>query len=132
MIGQIFNAKEFTTKLKATIQSTGKLGFTAETISQLSLNTDCSIVIAPDSDDNHILYMGVCRTLQDNAFAVLKSGIYFYLNTKQLFDRLDINYSRATVMFDLSRFEEGDSELGAECYKMTMRTNMHKKNDDKN
>ncbi|MCR4664440.1 MAG: hypothetical protein K5660_03645 [Paludibacteraceae bacterium] len=130
MIGQIFNAKEFTTKLKATIQSTGKLGFTAETISQLQLTTDCSILIAPDSESKHILYMAVLRTQDDTAFPVLKSGNYVYLNTRQLFDKLGVNYSNATVMFALSHFEEGDSQLGGDCYKMTMRTNNRKTPDN--
>ena len=130
MIGQIFDAKDFATRLKVTIQSTGKLGFTAGTTNQLALDTSCSILIAPDSDDSKVFYMGVCRTLQDNAFAVLKSGSYYYLNTKQLFDKLGVKYSHATVMFDLSRFEEGDKVLGCECYKMTMRVNPHK-NDEK-
>lgn len=126
MIGQIFNAKDYTTRLKATIQSTGKLGFTAETISQLELNPNCSIFIAPDSDDEQTLYMGVCRHLDENAFPVLKSGIYYYLNTKQLFDKLGVRYVNATVMFDLARFEEGDAVLGCECYKMSMRTSARK------
>ena len=126
MIGQVFNAKEFTKKLKATIQATGKLGFTADTISQLQLTTDCSILIAPDSDDSQVLYMAVLRTIDESAFAVLKSGSYLYLNTKQLFDRLCIRYTKSTVMFDLSRFQEGDSVLGGECYKMTMRANPKK------
>ena len=121
MIGQIFNAKEFTTKLKVTIQSTGKLGFTADTISQLQLTTDCSVLIAPDSDSKQILYMAVLRTQNETAFPVLKSGNYYYLNTKQLFDKLGFSYTTGTVMFDLSRFEEGDSQLGGDCYKMTMR-----------
>ena len=126
MIGQIFNAKEFTMKLKATIQATGKLGFTADTISRLQLSTDCSILIAPDSEDAQVLYMAVLRTIDESAFAILKSGSYLYLNTKQLFDRLGIRYTKSTVMFDLSRFEEGDAVLGGECYKMTMRTNPKK------
>ncbi len=121
MIGQIFNAKEFTTKLKVTIQSTGKLGFTADTISQLQLTTDCSVLIAPDSDSKHILYLAVLRTQDETAFPVLKSGNYYYLNTKQLFDKLGFIYTNGTVIFDLSRFEEGDSQLGGDCYKMTMR-----------
>ena len=130
MIGQVFNAKEFTKKLKATIQATGKLGFTADIISQLQLTTDCSILIAPDSDDSQVLYMAVLRTIDETAFAILKSGSYLYLNTKQLFDCLGIQYTKSTVMFDLSRFQEGDSVLGGECYKMTMRTNPKKASDN--
>lgn len=130
MIGQIFNAKDYTTRLKATVQATGKLGFTAETISQLKLNTDCNILIAPDSDDKMTFYMSVQREENENGFPVLKSGSYFYLNTKQLFDALAINYTTATTIFDLSRFEEGDTIMQGECYKMTMRTISKKTNED--
>ena len=122
MIGQIFKAKEFTKKLKATIQSTGKLGFTADTISQLQLSAECSILIAPDSESREVLYMAVLRSMNEDAFPVLKSGNYYYLNTKQLFDTLGYQYRKSTVMFDLARFEEGDAQLGGECYKMIART----------
>ena len=130
MIGQIFNAQEFTKKLKATIQATGKLGFTADTINQLQLTSDCSILIAPDSEDTGILYMAVLRSPNETAFPILKSGSYLYLNTKQLFDSLNVKYTKSTVMFDLSRFQEGDAVLGGECYKMTMRINTRKSSDN--
>ena len=54
----------------------------------------------------------------------MSSGVYLYLNTKQLFDDMGIDYSEKwTVMFDLSRFKEGDELMGCECYKMQMRRN---------
>jgi hypothetical protein len=121
MIEQSFNAKDFTTKLKATIQRTGKLGFTAETISQLQLNSDCSILIAPDSDDKKVFYLGILREHREDAFTVLSAGKYIYLNTKQLFDKIKIDYVKSNFIFDMERFEDGDEVMGAECYKMKAR-----------
>ena len=40
MLGQIFDAKELTQRLKATVQRTGKLGFTAETLDVLQIKQD--------------------------------------------------------------------------------------------
>ncbi len=124
MLTRTFNAKEYTLRLKATIQATGKLGFTAETIKTLSLTPECSIVIGPDDVNKEIMYMGVARTRRDDAFPVMSAGQYLYLNTKQLFDDLNLDYSSQwTVMFDLSRFKDGDEIMGCECYKMQMRRN---------
>lgn len=124
MLTRTFNAKEYTLRLKATIQATGKLGFTAETIKTLGLTPECSILLGPDDENEEIYYMGVLREKREDAFAVMSSGVYLYLNTKQLFDDMGIDYSeRWTVMFDLSRFKEGDELMGCECYKMQMRKN---------
>lgn len=124
MFSKTFNAKNYTLRLKATIQATGKLGFTAETIKTLDLTTDCSVVIAADDDNQDVMYMGIARDRREDAFPVMSSGSYLYLNTKQLFDDLDIDYSvRWTVMFDLTRFKDGDELMGCDCYKMQMRKN---------
>lgn len=122
MIGPIFNAKDLTQRLKATIQMTGKLGFTQDTIDQLRINQERSIVMAPDVEDTNILYMCVLDTKPEFAFPILKSGPYFYLNTKQLFDKLEMDYQKNVIIFDLSRCEKYDEEIGGECYKMTARS----------
>ncbi|MBR2265687.1 MAG: hypothetical protein IJ882_03285, partial [Paludibacteraceae bacterium] len=95
-----------------------------ETIKTLDLTTDCSVVIAADDDNQDVMYMGIAREHREDAFPVMSSGSYLYLNTKQLFDDLDIDYSvRWTVMFDLTRFKDGDELMGCDCYKMQMRKN---------
>lgn len=123
MIIKKFNAKEYTLKLKATIQATGKLGFTQETIKTLELTPDCSVLIGQDEEQPGNFYMGVLRELREDAFPVIASGQYVNLNTKQLFDELGLDYTRWTIMFDLYRFKEGDEDMGCECYKMVMRKN---------
>lgn len=121
MIAKRFNAKEFTVRLKATIQGTGKLGFTADTIETLRLTPECSIYLAPDDENKKVMYMGVLRQRMEDAFPVLSSGKYFYLNTTNLFKSLKLDYEHKVYMFDLSRFEEGDEPMEAECYKMDLR-----------
>ncbi|MCQ2339648.1 MAG: hypothetical protein MJZ79_02555 [Paludibacteraceae bacterium] len=122
MIGQIFNAQELTQKLKATIQRTGKLGFTAETIDTLKLKGAPAYVrIAPDTEDKNLYYMAVVREEVSDGFKVCHSGDYVFLQTKQLFDKINLDYAKWNIMFDLARFEEGDTFLGGECYTMALR-----------
>ncbi len=121
MIANIYNAKQLTQKLKATIQRSGKLGFTAETIDQLKLSNEVSIRIASDDTRKDILYMAVVPRACEDAFPVIKTGIYFYLNTKQLFDEIRMDYTKFNIMFDLTRCSEADEAIGGECYKMTAR-----------
>lgn len=123
MIIKKFNAKEYTSKLKATIQASGKLGFTQETIKTLELTPDCSVLIGQEEGQGGNLYMGVLREQREDAFPVIASGQYVNLNTKQLFDELKVEYTKWTIMYDLLRFKDGDDAMGAECYKMVMRKN---------
>ncbi len=121
MIGKKFDAKVFTVRLKATIQSTGRLSFTFDTMEQLKLTTDCSVYLAPDDENKRAMYMAVVRERKEDAFPVLSSGKYVYLNTRQLFDTLKIDYTGNVNIFDLARFEEGDEVMEGECYKMLRR-----------
>ena len=130
MITKKFNAKEFMVRLKATIQGTGKLGFTADTIDMLKLNSECSIYLAQDDENKKVMYMGVVRERKEGAFPVQSSGKYFYLNTTNLFKSLKMDFVSKVYMFDLSRFEEGDEAMESECYKMEMRWK-ERSNDEK-
>ena len=129
MIGKKFDAQLYTVRLKATIQSTGRLGFTAETMEQMRLTPECSVYIAPDDEKKNIMYMGVVRERKEGAFPVLSAGRYVYLNTRQLFDTLMIDYIKYVNVYDLARFEDGDEEMEGECYKMTLRTRMRTSED---
>lgn len=121
MIAKRFDAQVYTVRLKATIQSTGRLGFTFDTMEMLKLTPECSIYLAPDDSNKRVMYMGVLRERKDDAFPVLSSGKYVYLNTRQLFETLGIDFVNNVNIFDLSRFEEGDEVMESECYKMVRR-----------
>lgn len=122
MIGQIFNAKEFSLKPKATIQQSGKLGFNGDAIEQLQIDASKSIVLAPENGNKEIYYMALVEGNPEYAFPIRVSGKYFYANTKQLFDKLELPYVEISYIFDLVRCEKYDQEIGGECYKMIART----------
>ena len=123
MIGQLINAKDFSLKPKATIQQTGKTGFNTDAIEQLKIDENKAVVLAPDTQEKNVLYMAVVNAEgNETAFAVRKSGAYFYINTKQLFDHMEIDYQKNTVIFDLARCTKYDDAIGGECYKMTARS----------
>lgn len=120
MITEI-DISSFTEKLKATIQKTGRLGFTDETAKVLNLQNMKCAKFARDDKDSKILYLVLCEEEQNNSFRVVKSGAYFYLPTKLMFDAFDFDYINNVVMFDLVRMSSLDNEIGGIVYKMCKR-----------
>ena len=128
MIGEVINAKDYSLKPKATIQQTGKTGF-----EQLKIDENKAVVLAPDMQEKHVLYMAVVDAeSNDRAFAVRKSGAYYYINTKQLYDHMEFDYTKNTIIFDLVRCDKYDDAIGGECYKMIarVRTRTAEENDE--
>ena len=121
MLGQIYNAKELTQKLKATVQRTGKLGFTAETLEALHIRQGTHLRIADDTETKRILWLGVLQEPADDAFPVNKAGDYYYVNTTKLFETIGIDFRKKNCMYDMSRAPENDAAIGGECYKMQLR-----------
>lgn len=130
MISPKFNAKDFTIKLKATIQRSGKLGFTSDTIKKLGLEQGFSIYLAKDDENKKVMYMGIVREVREDAFPLLSSGKYPYLNTTGLFKELKFDFVNKVYIFDLSRYPEGDEAMESECYKMDLRWKERSKDDN--
>lgn len=127
---KLINAVQYSTKLKATIQSTGRLGFTKETADILELSTDKSIQFARDEAADNALYMVLYPSVKTEAFQVCKSGDYFYLATKLMFDDFGVDYKTLNVMYDLARAENLDMGDGGKVYAMSPRTTERKKADN--
>lgn len=117
---KILSAKTYGVKLKATIQATGKLGFTKATSDVLGLGVRKFIKFA-QSDDERELYLIVSESENEDAFKVSISSGYYSLNTKGLFDALDLDYKNKTIIFDLQRIVSLDNELEGDVYKMVYR-----------
>lgn len=115
---KIISAKGFSVKLKATIHSSGRLGFTEATAKELNFTKESAVKFAVDEDDNSVLYLINCKETDDEAFKVNSAGLYFSVNTKPLFDSLGYDYKRKNIMFDLVR--EKDME-DMEVYKLLKR-----------
>ena len=126
----ILSAKQFATKLKATIQASGRLGFTAETATVLGLESGKFAKFAKD-DENGSLYLIIINERSEDAFEIRVSSGYYYVPTKVMFDTLGFNYENGNIMFDLVRQHSLDNDLQGHLYFMKQRQikNREKKND---
>ena len=126
----ILSAKQFATKLKATIQASGRLGFTAETATALGFESGKFAKFAKD-DENDSLYLIIINEPNEDAFEIRVSSGYYYVPTKVMFDTLGFNYENGNIMFDLVRQHSLDNDLQGQVYFMKQRQikNREKKND---
>jgi hypothetical protein len=126
----VLSAKQFATKLKATIQASGRLGFTAETATVLGLESGKFAKFAKD-DENDSLYLIIINEPNEDAFEIRVSSGYYYVPTKVMFDTLGFNYENGNIMFDLVRQPSLDDDLQGQVYFMKQRQikNKDKKND---
>ena len=127
---KILSAKQFATKLKATIQASGRLGFTAETATALGFESGKFAKFAKD-DENGNLYLIIINEGSEDAFEIRLSSGYYYISTKVMFDTLGYNYENGNIMFDLVRQPSLDDDLQGQVYFMKQRPikNKDKRND---
>lgn len=121
----IISAKQFATKLKATIQASGRLGFTDETAKALELPSGRFAKFAQD-DEKGILYLIIISEGSEDAFPIRESSGYFYVPAKQMFDMLAFDYEHNNIMFDLIRQHTLDNDLTGQVYLMKQRMNKRK------
>ena len=126
----ILSAKNFAIKLKATIQASGRLGFTAETATALGLESGKFAKFAKD-DENGALYLIINNERSEDAFEIRLTSGYYYVPTKVMFDALGFNYENGNIMFDLVRKSSLDDDLQGQVYFMKQRPikNKEKKDD---
>ena len=122
---KVYSARQYSVKLKCTIQNTGKLGFTSGTATVLRLTPESFIKIAGDENNN--MYLIVCNEPDEDGFRVDFISGYYSLPTTVLFNELGIDYKGYTVMYDLTREASLDVEAGGTVYKMAKRVNEKKK-----
>lgn len=126
---RLLSAQQYGKKLKATIQNTGKLGFTESTAEEFNLGAPCWIKVAEDDEEDSILYLILVRSEDKDAFQVCKAGDYYYLPTKYLFDALGYDYAKRKIMFDIVRVKDMDQEFAGTVYRMKRRFGKEKEED---
>ena len=95
----ILKPSEFS-RLKATVQKSGKLGFTKNSANMLALDENVFAVIAKDSVEN--LYIRFTNEESEETFPIRKSGDYLYINTTDLFLKMGIDFKKKALVFYLS------------------------------
>ena len=121
---KFFNPKNLDRNLKATVHKSGKLGFTVDAANKMDLKPDKSAAVGVNDEDksDKSLYIIVYDNMQDTAFKVAKAGEYYYLNLKNLFDTLKIDYKNESVVYDISE----EIVNGQQGYKLSLRENNRK------
>lgn len=112
-------------KVKCTVHMNGKLGFSQAAIKKFDItgSTYCKIGINDEdkSDDN--LYMVIAEVEDHDTFHVNKAGNYYYLNTRNLFDELNMDYKNRKIIYDIEDMEYE----GITMYKLNKREVERKK-----
>lgn len=126
MTMEIFSAKNYLV-LKATIQKTGRLGFSAATSNVMGISTSSYFLIGKDEAIDADLIMVLLNRPSKDAFRVMQSGPYYYLKTTALFDMLRYDYKSARIFFDVKRDSSYDKISGGETYLLKQRKSKGRK-----
>jgi len=108
---KFIKAEETERNAKATVHTSGKLGFSKDAIDYLNITEGKSIQFAQNEDDlsDKNLYAKIYEGIQEGAFKISKAGDYYYVNSKNMFDALEIDYKKVKVIYDLVKIEyEGE------------------------
>lgn len=122
----IIKTSDFNVKLKVTIHSSGRLGFTADTADKLRLSENTFIKFANDDENESELFMIFVEEPDEDTFKVIRSGKYFYLPTTAMFQSFGLDYKKYNIMFDMVRMSDYDEIVNGKVYKLNKRVLMRK------
>lgn len=123
---KIINTSYFNVRLKATIHSSGRLGFTADTADKLKLSSGIFVKFAKDDEDENELFMVLVTDEDDDSFKVVKAGKYYYLPTTAMFQSFGYDFKNYNIIFDMVRMSEFDKLVNGKVYKLNKRVLMRK------
>uniref|UniRef100_UPI000475C35E hypothetical protein n=1 Tax=Spirosoma luteum TaxID=431553 RepID=UPI000475C35E len=78
---------------------------------------------AKDYEKDKMLFLVTTDEIDPDGFTVMKSGAYYYANTRSLFDLLGEDYENVKVIFDLIEMDVN----GQKIFKLKKRTLERKK-----
>ena len=113
---RLLSVRDYSERLRASVQSDGRLNFAEDTGKTLLLEDKLPIKFCMDDDD--VMYMVLAKNDDEDAFKIRKSGSYFYVPLALLFDSLGIDYVNNSVSFRLVRLQSLDADLKGNVYRM--------------
>lgn len=116
-------------RCKATIQKSGKLGFSSVAAELLKLASGQRFLVSEIGDGNYAV-VNLPDSTDERGFVVRKSMNYFTVDMKAFFDQKGVDYRRkdASVIYDIVPLSE--TYQGQPVFKMTMRVKLHRKGRD--
>jgi len=106
-------------KVKCAVHQNGKLGFSKAAIIMLGIDNSYYAKIGINEEDTNddSLYMLLTQQGDEESFKINKAGNYFYLNTRNLFEELKIDYKKNKIIYDIEKIEHE----GRTLYKLNKR-----------
>lgn len=122
---EFFKASELDSNVKATVHTSGKLGFSRNAEKKLGLEDAKSIRIGRGNDfeKSRNLFLLVQKHEDVDGFSILKAGEYYYANTKPLFDMLGEGYDKEKIIYDITEVIVGTTKV----FKLKRRVKERKK-----
>jgi len=104
---KFFTPKIMRGRVKCTVHSNGKLGFSQAAIKRFGINDNHYAKIGINEEDvkDTSLYMLLTRTPDEESFKINSAGNYYYLNTRNLFDELNIDYKKMKIIYDIEEIK---------------------------
>lgn len=117
--------KPTTGVIKATIHKSGKLGFSQLAIEKIGLNQNAFVMIGTNKENkkDDSIYLMITEEANEMAMKANKAGQYYYLNTRDFFNELGIDYKKKTVIYDIVEISEEENKV----YKLIPREKERKK-----
>jgi bifunctional DNA-binding transcriptional regulator/antitoxin component of YhaV-PrlF toxin-antitoxin module len=99
--------------VKATVHINGKLGFSKAATKKFGLDEGKFIKIGVNSEDENDknLYVIIKNFDDGESLKIHKAGQYYYVNTRQLFDSLSIDYLNKKIIYDVEDFEYSNIKM---------------------
>lgn len=88
---------------------TGKLGFNIEASNLMGLSNKESFLIGKDKNDENKLYL--LESNNEGSVKISKAGEYYYLNAGNVFELMEYDYKKYTIMFDVTVDKYNDSDI---------------------
>lgn len=117
----ILNAKELAVrKCKATVQKSGRLGFSSAAAELMQLHPSCALLVS-DCQDGNLAVVVLHEKSDTRGFPIRKSVNYYTVDLKMFFDRsgLDYRQNKNTIIFDIVKLPE--TYQGHFVYKLSKR-----------
>lgn len=111
--------------IKATIHQSGKLGFSQAAIDKLALDQNTYVMIGTSKEykkDNSI-YLAISKESNEMAVKVNKAGNYYYLNSKDFFNEIGVDFKNKSIIYDIVDISDESKKL----YKLIPREKDRKK-----
>lgn len=108
-----FKPGELEKPIRLSVHKSGKLGFSTEAAKRLKLAVNKTAGIGTNAEDENDknLYLAIMDGDHPGNFKVSKAGNYFYINTKILFDTLNMDYFKAYLAFDMEVVEGTENTI---------------------